>query len=253
MAYGKPLAKALGCAFVSFDFDRSTLALSATDIRQAPFERWGDISAPARELYVRRLCIAGPESTGKSTVAAKLASALSTIHVPEYAKTLIASNDGAFSADDAMRAALGQIRSEKSALAATGPLMVLDSDPLTTLAWTLTLFGSAPPELEALCRAYPKPDATLLFDPHLPWSADIHRQIDPQSGSDASRMAFFQLSQNILARFGRDFEVATGGHAERHAQALALSQRLIAQGPRGPAPLWEPSAPSPLATKAPGL
>lgn len=238
MTYGAPLAKALGCPFIPFDFDRDAIGMSAALIRTDPALHWDALSTPARELYARRACLMGPESTGKSTLGMRLAADLGTVCVPEYAKSLIAANGGSFSADDAMPAALGQARSEKAALLATGPLMILDTDPLTTLAWSLTLFGSAPEALERLVAASPPPDLTLLFDPHLPWVLGPHRSVSPDSGAPSARLAFFDLCVELLSRSGRPFQIVSGSHEDRRRQCLAACQELLRQPPRSPKPLW---------------
>lgn len=238
MDYGVPLSRALGARFVPFDFERSMLDVSSTAIRADPFGLWPVISAPARELYVRRLCLMGPESTGKSVCAQAVASKIGAGLVPEYAKTLIAAKGGRFTAEDAIECAMGQQRSERVALGVSGPLMILDSDPLTTLAWSLTLFGSAPEELERLAAKSPAPDLTMLFDPSVPWTSDVHRRIDPRSGTPESRESFFHLCTRMLEHHGRRFEVVGGSYEKRFDQVMSRALGLIALGPKSAEPLW---------------
>jgi HTH-type transcriptional repressor of NAD biosynthesis genes len=83
--YGERLASELGARFVSVDPARAILPIRATAIRQDPLAAWEDLPRAVRPYFVKRVCLMGPESTGKTTLAASLARDLQTVWVPEYA------------------------------------------------------------------------------------------------------------------------------------------------------------------------
>src|SRR6185437_14432598 len=72
-AYGARLAEEAGAKFVPFDPLRLATPVSSTAIREDPFANWQFLPPPVRAHYSRSVCLHGPESTGKSTLAAALA------------------------------------------------------------------------------------------------------------------------------------------------------------------------------------
>ena len=61
---------------------------------------WDNIPSCVRPYFVKKICIMGPESTGKSVLAARLAKHYGTVYVSEYARGLIDLLDNTFTQDD---------------------------------------------------------------------------------------------------------------------------------------------------------
>ena len=80
------LANDLGAVPVMIDPDREIYSVGARDIRADPAAHWGDIVAPARAQFQKRLCLLGPESSGKSVLAQKLAASIGGKAMPEYGR-----------------------------------------------------------------------------------------------------------------------------------------------------------------------
>src|SRR6185295_5883904 len=93
-SYGHRLAEVLGAKFIPVDESRTMIDASGTRIRQDPMAHWDDLPECVRPYYVRRVCVFGPESTGKSTLARDLARRLGTVHVAEFARGLLDSRQG---------------------------------------------------------------------------------------------------------------------------------------------------------------
>lgn len=87
--YGDYLAEYLGAVHVLFDAERKTVPVSATEIRQGPFEFWNFLPAAVRPYFVKKVCLIGTESTGKSTLTEKLARHYDTVFVPETAREIV--------------------------------------------------------------------------------------------------------------------------------------------------------------------
>ena len=87
--YGDYLAEYMGTAHLCFDRERSTQPVSGTMIRQAPLSYWDYLADAAKPYYVRKVVILGTESTGKSTLAIRLANHFQTSYVPEMARYII--------------------------------------------------------------------------------------------------------------------------------------------------------------------
>ena len=86
-------------------------------------------------MRLRTICLHGPESTGKSTLAPRLAAHLGGQWVPEYGRAYTEEHGTGWTMADLVAIAEGHDAVTRAALAA-GPLpVVLDTDPLMTEAW----------------------------------------------------------------------------------------------------------------------
>jgi NadR type nicotinamide-nucleotide adenylyltransferase len=230
-AYGTRLAAELGARFCPVDPGRQVMPISGTEIRADPLGSFRYLPAPVRAHFVRRVSVFGPESTGKSTLARRLAEHFGTLHVPEYARTYIEAHDGALTAADMPRIAAGQVASEEVLARRADRVLLCDTDPLATPLWSEALFGVPLPaqQAEARARTYP---LTLLCDADVPWVADPVRYL-PGAGRD-----FFDRCVAELAAAGRRTVVLRGPWAAREAAAVAAIEALLAE-PVGLAP-WPP-------------
>ena len=123
-----------------------------------------------------KVCLFGPESTGKSTLAENLARHYKTCFVPEYAKILIENRGGKITLDDIPSIAKGQMENEDKLLNKANKVLFCDTDLMTTVIWSEWLFGQCPAwvQAEADKRTY---DIYLLTYDDVPWVPDIHRYI----------------------------------------------------------------------------
>jgi NadR type nicotinamide-nucleotide adenylyltransferase len=85
-SYGDELARRLGARHVCVDQPRAKFPISGRAIRADPMAHWDFIPRQARAWFARRVAIVGPESSGKSTLAERLARHFGTMHVPEYGR-----------------------------------------------------------------------------------------------------------------------------------------------------------------------
>ena len=75
----------MGCEHVLVDRRRRTVPISGTRIRRDPHRRTSHfLSGGARAHYVKRVCMLGAESTGKTTLARASPSSYGTVWNPEY-------------------------------------------------------------------------------------------------------------------------------------------------------------------------
>ena len=91
--YGEYVAGYMNIQHSSFDEKRSIIPVSASMIRDLPFKYWDLISPVARPSFVKKICIIGTESTGKSTLTEKLANHFNTAFVPEMARDIVEITD----------------------------------------------------------------------------------------------------------------------------------------------------------------
>ncbi len=160
-----------------------------------------------------RICFHGAESTGKSTLARKLARDFGCPVVPEYGRIHAEDRGTEFTLADLLGIAREQDRLGREAASAKPALLLLDTDPLMTAAWAEMLFGSIPGEL----LAYPTADRYLLFAPDVPWIADGTRMF----GTPAERLRFAGIAEDVLRRAGVSYQTITGDWDERERQVRA--------------------------------
>jgi NadR type nicotinamide-nucleotide adenylyltransferase len=165
---------------------------------------------------VRRISLTGPESTGKSTLAAQLAAHYGTVFVPEVARTYLEENGPQYILADLEAIAHGQLDAEEAAATHANQLLFCDTDLLVIKIWAENAFGTCPPWVLAEL-AQPRYALTLLLGIDLPWEADPLRE-HPEP---AQRQHFYNLYRAELQARRWPFVEVSGSPAQRLAQACA--------------------------------
>lgn len=168
------------------------------------------------------VCFLGVESTGKSTLAARLAQHLAGVVMPEYGREY-AETMGTDFTPDALRHIAREHATRLAALRETRPpLLIEDTDVVMTAAWFRMLHGHRDPEISAIPATA---DLHLMFAPDTPWVNDGTRQFVGQD-----RLAFQAIIEDELAARGIDALLIAGNWQQRRTQALrAITRRLDKQ------------------------
>lgn len=180
----------------------------------------------------RRIAVFGPESTGKTRLAARLAAEWGAPLVAEYAREFWDAH-GAIGLEDIPTIAREQARREDAAAAKCHPLddtrpglVVCDTEALTTVLWSDLLFGTCPEAVrrgaEQRCRGYA---LYLLLDVDVPFVADPQRCFPDAADREKCRRVW----RGALERRGLPFVWIRGGWDERAAAAVAAVAH-VAQG-----------------------
>lgn len=166
-----------------------------------------------------KICFHGAESTGKSTLASKLAAEFDCPLVPEFGRIHAESEGIRFTVDTLKSIAAEQDRLIGVAAQGASPLVLIDTDPLMTAAWAHMLFGRIPDEL----LAYPKADLYLLFAPDVPWEYDGTRFF----GLHEARAEFAEVAERLLKEAGVPYRSISGDWKAREFGArTAISEAL---------------------------
>jgi len=206
--YGNKLAKVLGCVHICVDPEREKYHISGEKVRSDPYKWWGFIPPPVKAYYAKRVCIVGPESTGKTTLAAALAKRLNTAWVPEFAVEYLKNGNGDLkSLVDIENIAGGQIESEDAAARLANRVLVCDTDLMTTAIWSDHYFGSCPEWIvkESFARKY---DLYLLTDIDIPWVGSLWRDCPDK------REHFGELFKRELELRNRKYVIISGNTPE---------------------------------------
>jgi NadR type nicotinamide-nucleotide adenylyltransferase len=159
---------------ITLDVTRTQIAISGTQIR-ANVHAAREYLAPAVYAdFVRRVCILGGESSGKSSLARALAEHFQTNYVAEYGRELWELRAGALSFEDMLHIAEQQLARERSAARNANMFLFCDTSPLTTLFYSRQLFKRVAAELEQLATT--RYDLTVLCAPDFPFVQDGTRQ-----------------------------------------------------------------------------
>jgi NadR type nicotinamide-nucleotide adenylyltransferase len=166
-----------------------------------------------------RLCLIGPECTGKSTLAERLAGELGTSWSPEFAREYVLRVGRELTADDVPRIAAGQIANEDRAAATASGIVVLDTDLVSTVAYARHYYGACPEWIERAADAR-RADLYLLMDTDVPWQVDAAR--------DSSRPHTLNAFRAVLEALACNWRVVGGRWDERWRAVLGSALALHA-------------------------
>jgi NadR type nicotinamide-nucleotide adenylyltransferase len=220
--YGGRVAAETEARHVPVDIARETVPVSGAQIRADPMRYWDYIPRIVRPYYLRRVCVFGPESTGKSTIARQLAAYYDTAFVPEYARSLLDPKGGMCAPEDIPLIARGQAAAEDAIALNARRVLFCDTDVVLTQIWSEMLFGYCPDWIVALgaARRY---NLTLLMDVDVPWMDDSQRYLpDP-----AERREFFDRCQKELDHRGDAYVRISGDWNGRFQTACRAVDGLL--------------------------
>lgn len=221
--YVHQLAQELGATCVILDPDREAAPISGTAVREAPLKHWDLLPPLVRAHYAKRVCVTGPESTGKSTLTKDLAAHYQTLYMPEYGRIY----DEQYSPEDwspAHLVTIAQVHQamRRALLPEVNRVLIEDTDALLTEVWCDALAGEIDPWFKGDMELA---DLYLLTDIDVPWVSDGLRLF----GKEEERRAFFDKARAVLERRGANYILLSGDWESRKATAIAAVDALLAR------------------------
>ena len=174
---------------------------------------------------IQRIAVFGTESTGKTSLAQKLAAHFGEPWAGEFVREFWDARAGKISATDLGTIALGQMANEDGAAARARRVVFCDTELLTCTLWDDLLFpGECPPWVRAEAEQRARGFALwLLCDTDIPWAPDPQRSFPDPVDREQLRLRW----RETLVSRGLPFAEIRGGWPEREAAAIAAVARLL--------------------------
>src|SRR5258708_9016685 len=171
-----------------------------------------------------RVAIFGPESTGKSTLAERLAVHYGEPWAPEFVRDFWNANEGKITANDLGKIAQGQIDAEEAAASRARRVVFCDTDLLTNVLWDDLLYHTCPDWVRAEAKKRSRRYAVYLL-----CLTDIPFEYDPQRSfpDEAGRAMCMRLWRETLEQRSLPYVEIRLDWTEREARAIAAVDALL--------------------------
>lgn len=194
--YGDPFAKALGAKSVVVDQVRTMLPISGTQIRENLYDHRGWVDPIVYRSLIQKVVFVGTESTGKSTLAKRMAEELDTLWVHEYGRELWEAQNLQGSFHDMLKIAENHYRREQASALHARNVLFCDTNPWTTLQWSLMYSGTADARLVDLVERTKDEYIWFLCENDFDWVDDGTRELPGKKSQDFQ----LQLERDLIAR-----------------------------------------------------
>ncbi len=173
-----------------------------------------------------RVAVFGPESTGKTVLAARLAAHFGEPWAPEHVREYWARTGGRIGPEDLDALARGQMAVEDAAAARARRVVFCDTELLTCTLWNDLLFpGACPPWVRAEAERRARSYALYLHCvDDLPFAPDPQRCFP---GAEERSRAAGHWREALVGRALPRVDI-TGAGAERERRAVAAVELLLA-------------------------
>jgi HTH-type transcriptional regulator, transcriptional repressor of NAD biosynthesis genes len=171
--------------------------------------------------HVKKVCFYGPESTGKSTLAKRMAELYHTVSVPEVSREFVTTND--FTFEDIIKIGYAQTERILSAEKQANRILFCDTDLITTQIYCRHYLKTFPPVLLELERKISF-DLYLLMDIDVPWITDGLRDLGNR------REEMFAVFKHELDVRAIPYTLVRGTWEERESIVRNEVDRLLSRG-----------------------
>lgn len=160
-----------------------------------------------------RVAILGAESSGKSTLAAALATHYGTVWVPEYLREFVEMSGRVPAEGDQFSIARTQMERENAAAGSATRFLFCDTTPMMTALYSRWYWGRVDAQLALLERRHDYA-FTLVTAPDSPWEAD-----GLQRESEEVRQTIHEQVLRMLDEREIPYLLVTGSLPQRMLQA----------------------------------
>jgi NadR type nicotinamide-nucleotide adenylyltransferase len=165
-----------------------------------------------------KICLYGPESVGKTTLARQLAEEYQTVFVPEVSRDMVFTND--FSREDIIRIGYAQTKAVEAAEQQANRILFCDTDLITTQIYSAVYLHEIPPVLYELEQRI-QYDQYVLLTIDVPWIADGLRDLGER------RQEMMDRFRDELDRRSISYVLVSGSFPERIEQVRKIADKLL--------------------------
>ena len=157
-------------------------------------------------MMIKKVCLYGPESVGKTTTARQLAGIYQTSFVHEVSRDIVSDNE--FSLADIEAIGIAQTQAVQEAEQRANKILFCDTDLITTQIYSQYYLHAIPPILFDLEKAIHY-DLYFLLDIDVPWIADGLRDLGYK------RQEMYEVFKTALDERGIEYIKVSGNWEER--------------------------------------
>lgn len=170
---------------------------------------------------MKKIALTGPESTGKTFLAEKLATYFHTVQRPEYARKYLEELGRNYQEEDLLEIAKGQLLEDEKIITeyAEKEFVFFDTELTVIKIWAEDKFGRCHPFVQSAWEQQ-NYDLYLLLLPDLPWEPDPQRE-DPHR-----REYLFGLYQVAITSLNVNAVELGGDLEQRFLQAVNIIKDL---------------------------
>jgi len=170
---------------------------------------------------VKRVVLTGAESTGKTTLAQRLAEHYGTVWTPEYVRLFVEEKGRLPEASDVEAIARGHLAAKAALLPKARRVLFLDTDLVSSCVYNAHYFGHCPAWIVEASYAR-HGDLYLLAAADIPWTPDPGQRESPEV-----RELLQRRFEAELARRGVPVVTVAGPLEARLRTAVAAVDRLL--------------------------
>lgn len=222
--YGEHMSRALGAVDCRVDEGRLQVPISGTAARQDPFGSRAFIDPLVYRDLIANVVFLGAPSTGKTTLARRLAQEFDTQWMPEYGREYWETHqvERRLSPAQLTEIAQGHIQREDALLERSNRYLFTDTNAITTATFARYYHGRVEPELAALADAAgTRYDLVFVCDTDIPYddtwdrSGEANREVFQRqviSDLNQRKVPYILLSGSLEERRARVGEVLSRFH-----------------------------------------
>lgn len=196
------------------DIDRKTFPICATDIRTNPLKYWSSIPKIERPYFIKKICIVGPESVGKTTMTQILSKEYDCPAVWEYGREYtekLGSPKTLASIDFSNIASRQLFNEEEASYKSENGLLICDTDLIITEIFSYLYCDSCPEWIRKINRVQ-KYDLYLLLTDEVEYVQDGTRHFKEV------RNDHFHVIRRELHKRDVNYKIISGGGYDDRVQ-----------------------------------